>query len=484
MTRKLLTGLAVVASLGGSTALAQIKFELANMANTGFDSVSRCSVAFGDADGDGSLDVFMTGAADRGDNVSNLYLNDGTGKFTLAIGSNFEGLEYSGVAFEDVDADGYVDLLLCGRNVPGMRLSKLYMNNSGNGFTEKTTDVVFKGVDGARMAFADVDGDGIRDVVIAGKDKDNKGSTTLYTNNGSATFQVATSAPFAGVIGGDIAFGDFDGDGSPDLVVTGYGGSNVRLAKLYLNDGSGDFTEKASTPFEGVEESAVAVGDVNGDGFEDIIISGLSDTGKITQLYLNDGKAGFALSTSASFPGVEYAELLLEDIDGDGDLDLYMSGRNDDGRISMVYSNDGKGNFTEYVNADFIGVHYGAAAFGDVDGDGKKDLLITGTSNGGAITQLFLNKSKAQSEPGAVKDVRASMVSIYPNPTHGELNIAFKNTQEAVSIKLVDLSGRTVRTVNAQSVNHLNLDMRCVPGLYTLHITTNEGTTVEKIVIQ
>lgn len=95
--------------------------------------------------------------------------------------------------------------------------------------------------------------------------------------------------PFEGVAVGSIAFSDVNGDGFEDVLITG-DGNMERIAKLYTNDGTGSFSEVMDTPFEGVVVSTVASSDVNDNGKNDVIIAGFSTSNAlIAKLYINEG---------------------------------------------------------------------------------------------------------------------------------------------------------------------------------------------------
>ncbi|MBC6401967.1 MAG: VCBS repeat-containing protein, partial [Ekhidna sp.] len=89
----------------------------------------------------------------------------------------------------------------------------------------------------------------------------------------AASFTEQSDTPFSEVDQSSIAFADVNGDGHQDVLITGEESARKRIAKLYLNDGAGNFTEK-TTPFPGVSSSSVAFADVNNDGHEDVLITG------------------------------------------------------------------------------------------------------------------------------------------------------------------------------------------------------------------
>jgi hypothetical protein len=195
--------------------------------------------------------------------------------------------------------------------------------------------------------------------------------------------------------GSGVAVLDFDGDGAEDLFV----GDGVRSI-LYRNDGRGHFadvTEQAGlakADGSGIPATGVAAGDFDGDGFPDLAIT---DAFGPTRLFRNRGDGTFEEITASS--GVVTAgptrSLAFADVDGDGNLDLFVCGTGDyygqmpdppfdanDGRRNYLFLGDGKGRFRDVSEA------WGVAKptrwslsclFADFDGDGRMDLYTTGT---------------------------------------------------------------------------------------------------------
>jgi predicted nucleotidyltransferase len=341
-----------------------------------------------------------------------------------------------------VDGDGDNDVLITGQNSSEERIAKLYSNDGGT-FTE-VMGTPFDGVRDGSIAFSDVDGDGDNDVLITGRNSSEERIAKLYTNDGG-TFTEVMGTPFDGVWRGSIAFSDVDGDGDNDVLITGQNSSFERIAKLYTNDG-GTFTEVMGTPFDGFWYSSIAFSDVDGDGDNDVLITGLNSSGEeIAKLYTNDGGT-FTEAMGTPFDGVQDGSIAFSDVDGDGDNDVLITGENSSfEEIAKLYTNDG-GTFTEVMGTPFDGVRDGSIAFSDVDGDGDNDVLITGwNSSGERIAKLYTNDGVVSSIDDLLVNVSLNL-TVYPNPAmSNNLNVSFKSTESnSIIVRVYDLNGHLI----------------------------------------
>jgi len=215
--------------------------------------------------------VLITGLP-YGGPMTKLYINDGSGNFAEVTGTPFDRAMYSSIAFADIDNDNDQDVLITGHN-GYQRRAKLYTND-GNGNFSLVPGTPFDGVSYGSIAFADIDNDNDQDVLITGGTGYLQYITRLYTNDGSGMFAEVTGTPFDGVSWGSIAFADIDNDNDQDVLITGVNSSDQHIAKLYTNDGNGNFEEVTGTPFDGVGFSSIAFADIDNDNDQDVLITG------------------------------------------------------------------------------------------------------------------------------------------------------------------------------------------------------------------
>lgn len=218
-------------------------------ANNAFAGVYYGPMAFGDIDGDNDQDVVISGYTHMLINgvktsvfSTKLYTNDGTGIFTEVTSPGLRQVADGAIAFSDIDGDNDLDLLMTGKIVaPTGRTyvaTELYLNDGSGKFTSVPNDP-FEDVGAGSVSFADIDNDGDEDVLISGHtatavipDR----VTKLYANDGMGNFAGVEGTPFDTVRYGSSAFFDADSDGDLDLLLLGQKiNGNQRVTNLYLN---------------------------------------------------------------------------------------------------------------------------------------------------------------------------------------------------------------------------------------------------------
>jgi hypothetical protein len=403
-------------------------------------------VAVFDYDNDGYLDIFFTNGADinslkktSAKYYNRLFHNNGDGTFTdVTEKAGLAGTGYdTGVAIGDFDNDGYEDIF-----VGGVYRNTLYHNNGDGTFTDVTKkaglvqpDPEFGPLWSVGAAWVDVNNDGLLDLFIVNYlqwDGTKEPSCTfegkpeychpkyykatpnqLFLNQGGGRFlDVSAESGIRGHPGKGMGVGvaDYDDDGWPDLFVT-----NDKLFNfLFHNKGNGKFEEVAfdagvALPEQGNMISGMGTDfrDINNDGYPDITVVAL-DT-ETFPVYLNDKKGGFTEVTAKSGMSLLSNAMAgyspnIADFDNDGWKDIFVT-RGDVQSLNLaparhveqcntVFRNLPGGKWAALTaeagfNRQPARRHRGSA-YGDLNHDGKLDLVVTALS---APAEIWMNDS-------------------------------------------------------------------------------------------
>ncbi len=340
----------------------------------GLVGVRACSLAWGDYDNDGDLDLALAGSwrDETWHCESKVYRND-RGTFT-DIGAELMRVDAGSVTWADYDSDGDLDLVLTGRDGPSV-VGGVYRNEDG-AFTE--ISVGLRAVMQSSLAWGDYDSDGDLDLALAGW-TGNTAVTKVYRNDGGRFTDIR--ARLVRVYGCSLAWGDYDSDGDLDLALAGteYArGPNAHVARIYRNEGGGAFVD-ADVQLRAVWISSLAWGDYDLDGDLDLALAGWDGGDAVTAVYRND--AGSFSDIGAGLTGVQNCSLAWGDYDNDGYFDLALAGEDgEDSRFAGVYRNCGGGVFT-LLDSGLTHVQDCSLAWGDYDNDGNLDLAVGGSSS-------------------------------------------------------------------------------------------------------
>ncbi|MFC2138742.1 FG-GAP repeat domain-containing protein, partial [Bacteroidota bacterium] len=238
---------------------------------------------WGDYNNDGYLDILIVGQDESNNFVSKIYKNNGNNTFTEQTGINLKGVFQGSVEWGDYNNDEFLDVLLTGNSNAGA-ISKLYKNNGDNTFTEQT-NVLLEDVRYSSATWGDYNNDGYLDILLAGRNNSHEDTSKIYKNNGNGTFTEQTNISLIGLSFGSANWGDYNNDGYLDILLTGYNNSD-RITKIYKNNGDNTFSE--IDKLANVALSTAGWGDYDNDGDLDIILTGLKDDKtQVTLLYKN-----------------------------------------------------------------------------------------------------------------------------------------------------------------------------------------------------
>jgi VCBS repeat protein len=230
------------------------------------------------------------------------------------------------------------------------------------------------------VEIADLNGDGKFDLVVANEQSND---VTILLGDGKGRFTQAKGSPFpAGRLPNDIAIGDFNRDANPDLAIANH---EEKHLTVLLGDGHGGFRPAPNSPVPVVvrpHTHGVAAGDVNGDGKLDLVTESWGDNE--VAVLAGDGNGGFKTPPRFFRVGkMPYQRVRVGDVNGDGKTDIITT--NLEGDSVTILLADGKGGVHQPVGSPFpCGDSPFNFAIGDVNNDGKPDLAIVNSPSSAA----------------------------------------------------------------------------------------------------
>jgi Bacterial Ig-like domain (group 3)/FG-GAP-like repeat len=382
------------------------------------------SVAVGDLNGDGQLDVVVANLCgtyscdDYFPDIGKIsvLLGNGDGTFQPAVIYDSGGFNSYSVAIGDVNGDGYPDLVVsnncqindCSSGNVGV------LPGNGDGTFQPAISYGTGGFWAYSVAISDVNGDGKPDIVAGTCVVPNglcaQGMVTVLLGNGDGTFQTAVTYSSGGTSSASVAVGDVNGDGKPDIVVV----NGTGTVGVLLGIGDGSFQAPVSYGSGGFGTQSVVIADVNGDGKPDLLVANCGSSGGCGNgtvgVLLGDGDGTF--QAPASYPaGPSAQSLAIADVNGDGHPDLAVAGgRGHFGYVNVLVGN-GDGTFQSPVSYS-SGTDNGGAdsiALADLNGDGKPDI-VTGNW-GDSWVGVLLNEFTATTTTKVTSSLNPSFVN-------------------------------------------------------------------------
>lgn len=321
-----------------------------------------------------------------------------------------------GAIVDDFDGDGYLDVIVSDWDTSAEL--KYFRNNGDGSFTDRSSDAGFGGIfGGLNIRQADFDNDHDLDILVlrggwmglAGLDPN-----SLLQNDGHGVFRDVT----LDVGLGDVHlptqtadWGDFDNDGWLDLYIGNEGAPN----QLFRNTGYGSFedvADKAGVADDAVTK-AVAWGDFDADGFPDLMVSNLGSNNRLFRNNKDGTFTDIAESAGVTQPVASFP-VWFWDFNNDGHLDIYVSaydlgggmesfvadfiGETHQAEVDHLYEGDGRGGFRNVASQQGVArvtLPMGSN-FGDINGDGYLDYYLgTGYTDYSALlpNRAFLNQA-------------------------------------------------------------------------------------------
>src|SRR6266436_211223 len=297
------------------------------------------------------------------------------------------------VAVGDFNRDGIQDVAVASRGVPsnpGTAVWVLLGNGDGSFQAAKS---YLAHVSPVSVAVGDFNGDGLQDLVVANYDSSD---VSVLLGNGDGTFRLPLNVPVGppGSTPNCVAVGDFNGDGHDDLAVANYGNATSTSIAVLLGNGNGTFQAPVALT-TGRFPLWVAVGDLNGDGRQDLAVANFSADVASVSVLLGNGDGTFQAARNTLVHGA--ACVAAGDFNANGLQDLavvdYYSGN-----VSVLLGNgDGTSAPAVVYSADFNAL---TVAVGDLNGDGVQDLAVANwNQNAGNTVSVLVGNGDGTFQP-------------------------------------------------------------------------------------
>jgi len=328
-----------------------------------------------DFDGDGVTDLAVANGQDNTVVVYHNTSTNGSATFTTQYFANGpSGYWPVGLASGDLDGDGKPDLVMANNNGSNF---VVYQNISSQGHISFTQLPPF-GEPGIPywVAIGDLNGDGKPDVALV----ETNGNTIEVFPNTSTVGSISFGTPVPvflpnGYSPWAVAIGDFDRDGMPDLAATDWSNNNL---SVFRNKGTagGSISFGSHQDFAvGNSPQGLAVGDLDGDGFPDIVVGNNTDNSlTLLRSTSSPGSISFATTTHATGAGPYY--IAIADLNGDGLPDI-ASASNGPGTVSVLRNASTPGSIALAASVDYATDNGPiAVSLADLDGNGTPDIAV------------------------------------------------------------------------------------------------------------
>ena len=421
-----------------------------------------------DVDYNGSLDIMAAGTWFEYDGTDNCRPSNW-------VREDLNSLDVMRIA--DFDGDGFDDVAYISQSSNEV----VWQRNNGNGVFDQAIQVLTFQSSLQSLEASDIDNDNDIDLAYSV----NSGSSFrigMLVNDGSGNF----SDQLIDISGGwpsNIQFHDMDGDSDLDMLVSA--SSLSPLLKWYEASGPGDFSSGVQNmiipAIGGYQVMRYAVGDMDGDLDLDVVASLKENTASHYWLYSNIGNGifgapEFLLTVNSSGSGS--GELLVEDLDGDQDLDIISSIT---GLDEVVWwQNSGNGTYSDTLILFDQIEGPSRLSLGDLDNDLDLDLVISSS----ILQGLYWAESNINISTH-YEEIQAEAFTVYPNPFSNTLNIQFINEQKGVyQIEIYNGTGKLIHVAHDLTAQNHAVDLNEEPsGIYMVRITKGQQITLSKIIV-
>jgi len=440
-------------------------------------------VALRDLDKDNDLDAIFSNMTNHN---STIWFNDGNGNFTNSGQALTQ--QGHGVGIGDLDGDNDLDLFIsCAtyfyNNEWFYRPSKIYFNQGNGIFYDSGQNLGDSLESKTSVDLVDYDFDNDLDAVVQHSETPPRIYYKVYANDGDGNFSLSglslpdDSSP---------NWGDLDNDGDTDIFLKL---DNQGYSTL-LNDGSGNFSERwqLSDPSATFDERCVELADFDGDQDLDAFIVNTGDVNGLPALvFLNDGTGQFT-DTGQRLGSFKWSWIESADVDNDNDSDIVISIF---GGPMQVWLNDGSGYFTDSGLRLGENNLYRGMDLGDLDKDGDIDIFVGYFGQGS--NEVWFNDIINPVEDDYNKQTgipaKLQLFQNYPNPFNPVTTIMFQIPEKSfVTIKVYDVLGNEVATLVNEEKPAGNYEVRfsassLSSGIYFYRLQAGDFIETKKMLL-
>ena len=483
--------------------------------------------AWGDYNNDGLLDLAVMGQNDDVGNVTKIYENKGGSFQDLNLAN--KGFRYGDIKWVDLNNDGWLDVAMIGQPGGSGVSFQILINNKG--VFEVTTPTSVFGLKYSSMAFGDYDNNGTLDMFTTGQDATGNPHSYLYKNDGRGNFTIDPEfnawGGFPNLSNADARFVDYDLDGDLDLIYAGTDQGNnpsggIRVNTLLdpkvstNNYGNGSYNN-GYTYYMGLNmrNARFDIGDIDGDGDIDVVAigTGRNNINNVNVDYpqllllrnqtIENKNAKFGNyfyygsiynTQNLILDSIENGDVKLVDFNNDGLLDITVTGVDSKANpVTKFYLNEGGfGNYTLSRNSTIPQLQNSALSWGDADGDGSMDLVISGNKAVGSTTGIYLNKQgdNTNAAPSAPKNLRfidqgqgrvlllwdaASDDKTRPANMYYNLKLGTQNGKSDLRVIQVNPTTEQLQTPNTSLIQSNQYYLELPPGAYYWSVQAVDG---------
>ncbi|MBI4582558.1 MAG: VCBS repeat-containing protein [Planctomycetes bacterium] len=359
-------------------------------------------VAAGDLNGDGCMDVFFTNHQTAGNRLttSYLYFNDGKGAFSPERRQEFETIGAWGASIGDLNKDGRNDIVISNfQEHESFEVPSYIFWNSKDGFDQtRRTSLFTQGAVGNTIA--DFNNDGHLDVCFNNTTSRWRGGVApafVYWGSNAGEYSTARMLKLPAVEPYDWAAGDLNDDGWPDLIIANMAEIGRRITENFVFWGGPEgFSAERRSALMGKGTRGISVADLDKNGWLDVVClntsSGPDDKNLPVFIYWGEPH-GFVTNQRTEIPGGGNGLPLAADLNSDGALDLILTGGD---RASWIYWGDGTRNYSADRRWEIPGSEGASSSeVADMNRDGWLDLLLMRRGTG-PVSYVYYGNEKGE----------------------------------------------------------------------------------------